>query len=327
MNRRNLLKTALSIPVAGALNACKSEPPPPTPRTPEGTLRVILNGPFGVVLESADDYHRIVAYVPSDPQHQHELRFQGPAEVAGRESQNGKSPTYSFRLLPDGLDIGHGRPRIDQGFFDFNLPHIGEWKLPPDAFVAIELPRPDYITFTPPAQPESFSGKPTLQPLDHILEYQMSDPNKVRIKSGEKEYRPTPCSELLKQYQDYWSKNAGYAGNPEDSQRKAMEDTLRNCPSSDLCVLFGVGLDATKFTGSLDAHGRDFFNNVLLPSFAPGLKKPLQMLSTCAPSRGDMFSSPELVPAVLSYRDYSPQLLPVSSVLDCKAGGIMGTSP
>lgn len=323
MNRRNLLKTALSIPVAGALNACRREPPPP--RAPEGTLRVILNGPFGVVLESAADYRRIIAYVPSDPQHEHELRFRGPSDVAGRESANGKLPTYSFKLLREGLEIGRGRPRIDQGFFDFNLPHIGDWKLPPDAFVSIELPRPDYITFTPPAQPESFGGKPTLQPLDHILEYRMTDPDKVRITSGEKEYHPLPCSELLKQYEEYWSKKYGET-NQESSQRQNMEDTLRNCPSSDLCVLFGVGFDPEKITGPFEAHGRDFFNNVLLPSFAPGLKKPLVQL-TCSSSNSENFSSGTLVPAVFSYRDYGPRLLPVTSVLDCRIGGIMGTSP
>src|SRR5215470_2713553 len=112
MNRRNLLKGAVTIPIAGALNACSREPEPSKPS--RGTLKVILNGPFGVVLQSAKDY-RITAYVPTDPAHEHELRFRGPSELAGSETKTGKAPTYYFELLRDGLDIDRGSPRVDQG--------------------------------------------------------------------------------------------------------------------------------------------------------------------------------------------------------------------
>jgi len=99
MNRRNLLKGAVAIPVATALNACSREREPSgPPKGAQGTLKVILNGPFGVVLFSNKDF-RITAYVPSDPEGEHELRFRGPAEVAGRETKKGKSPYYQSRCL------------------------------------------------------------------------------------------------------------------------------------------------------------------------------------------------------------------------------------
>src|SRR5215469_2746023 len=266
MNRRNLLGAMCTLPVAGVLSACKGE----REHRPSGTLKVILNGPFGVVLDSAKDY-RITAYVPTDPQHEHELLFRGPSEFAGKEAKTGKSPTYYFELLHDGLDIDKGRPRIDQGFYDFNFPHIGNWELPKDPapFVVVDLPRPDYITFTPPALPLLFGGRSTLQPLDHILEYRMTEPEKVRVQSGDKKQPPVPCSELLKQYEEQLAKTKYHLSNPEYSQRKNMEEFLRNCSPSDLCLLFGVGFDADYPIADPLEHGIEFFNNVLLPTLAP----------------------------------------------------------
>ena len=323
MNRRNLLGAMCTLPVAGALSACKDK----HEHRPSGTLKVILNGPFGVVLDSAKDW-RITAYVPSDPQHEHELRFRGPSEFAGRETKTGKSPTYYFEVLHEGLDIGKGRPRIDQGFYDFNFPHIGNWQLPkdPDPFVVIDLPRPDYITFTPPAQSVLFGGRPTLQPLDHILEYRMSEPDKIRVKSGDKQQRPLPCSELLKQYEEYRSKTGYGPSNAEDSQLGNIEEMLRNSSPSDLCLLFGVGFDAQYPEADPLEHGINFFNNVLLPSFAPGVRKRLQK-ATCAPAAADESSPSVLVPAVLRYPLPRPRILQVASTVDCQAGGAMGARP
>lgn len=326
MNRRNLLKGAVTIPIATALNACSHEPERSENSKPsQGTLKIILNGPFGVVLQSASDY-RIIAYVPSDPAGEHELRFRGPTEVAGRETKKGKSPYYRFSLAETGLDLGRGRPRIDQGFYDFNFPHIGKFELPANAFVAIELPRPDYITFTPPAEPFLFGGKITLQPQDHILEYKLSEPGRVRIKQGEKEIPPLPCSELLKQYQEYWSKMGKRNYGTEESQYKNMEEMLTSCSSSDLCVLFGVGFDAEHSIANPIDHGLNFFNNVLLPSFAPGIRKRLQK-ANCTPIAENEGFHPEIVPAVYRYPMPEPRLLQVASVLDCHIGGLLGTSP
>ena len=326
MNRRNLLKGVVAIPVATALNACSHEREPSAPpKGEQGTLRVILNGPFGVVLQSRNNY-RITAYVPSDPAGEHELRFRGPAEVAGRETKGGKSPYYQFTLPEKGLDIGRGSPRVDQGFYDFNFPHIGNFQLPKDPFVAIELPRPDYITFTPPAQPFFFGGKITLQPLDHILEYRMSDPDDVRVKQGEKELQPLHCSELLKQYEGYSSSMRKQYSNSEESQLQNMQETLKNCSPSDRCLLFGVGLAQDTPGTTLEEHGIRFFNDVLLPSFAPNVKKRLQK-ANCAPVVGEENSHPQVIPAVFQYPTFQPRLLPVSSVLDCHVGGLLGTSP
>jgi hypothetical protein len=324
MNRRNLLKTALSVPVAGMLSACKGDTS--SGRASKGILKVILNGPFGVVLDSKNKY-QITAYVPSDPLHEHELFFRGPGEPAGREAKSGKSPSYYYKLPSKGLDIGEGRPQIDQGFYDFNFPHIGDWKLPSDPFVVIDLPRPDYITFTPPAQPFLFGGNPTLQPLDHIFEYRMTDPDDVHMTGNDgKEYPPLPCSKLLTQYEDYWKKYP--PANPRTSQKKNMEEMLRSCSSSDLCILFGVGFDPDQYQygKNLQEHGIRFFNQVLLPSLAPAVQERLQE-ENCQPATKSMASSSELMPAVLTYPQSRPRLFQVSAVLDCTAGGAMGTRP
>lgn len=323
MNRRNWLKSAVAVPVAAALSSCKHEPEPS--KGSQATLKVILNGPFGVVLKSTANY-RITAYVPTDPAAEHELRFQGPTQVAGKEAKNGKSPYYEFRLPEQGLEIGQGSPRIDQGFHDFNFPHIGDFQLPKDPFVAIDLPRPDYITFTPPAQPFFFGSKVTLQPLDHILEYRMSEPDRVRIKQGDKEVQPPHCSELLKEYEAFASQMGSQYSNGEDSQLRNIEEMLRNCTPSDRCVLFGVGFDAEHSGANLVDHGINFFNNVLLPTLAPNVKKKLQKAS-CTPVSGNGDYRAEIVPAVFRYPMSQPRLLEVTSVLECKIGGVMGTSP
>lgn len=330
MNRRNLLRGAMTIPLASAISACKRErEPEPEPSKPsQGALKIILNGPFGVVLHSTQDY-RITAYVPSDPQREHEFRFSGPSQVAGRESKDDRSPTYSFELLHDGLEVGRGRPRIDQGFYDFDFPHIGEWKLPDHPFVAIELPRPDFITFTPPAQPVFLDGTITVQPLDHILEYRMSEPERVRFKSGEKEQRPMPCSELLKQYEQYGSGEGKALSGSERSQLRNMLEMLRSCGPSDLCLLFGVGLSPRQMGPDVEKHGIIFFNEVLLPTLFPGFPRRLHRISSsdCKPVGEDMMSSPAVVPAVWRYNTSGARLLQVASVLDCHYGGSIGTTP
>lgn len=329
MNRRKLLQGMVTVPVAGALAGCRREPEPA--KASRGTLRVILNGPFGVVLQKDKDY-RITAYVPTDPGHEHELRFKGPANIAGKESKTGKSPSYRFTILDEGLEIGQGRPRIDQGFYDFNFRHIGKFELPENPFVVVSLPRPDYITFTPPAELVQFGDRTTLQPLDHIFEYRMSEPDRVRVRGGDNDSQkvepPVPCSDLLREYEDFAKTPYGLA-NARESQQQSMQETLRACSSSDLCVLFGVGFNPDTPDSDPVEHGLRFFNKVLLPSFTKvtsDLQRQL-MQTRCTSTGGDSRSSALLMPAAYTYPLSRPRLLQVASVLDCHAGGLMGTSP
>lgn len=314
MNRRSLLKGVVALPIASSIAACRRE------GKPSATLRVILNGPFGVVIDRDNDY-RITAYVPTDPNHEHELRFRGPAELAGSESKDGKPPNYHYELLPEGLDVHRGNPRVDAGLYDFNFPHIGNWKLPSEYLVAIDLPTPDAITFIPPAEPVVFGGSPTLQPLNFLIEYRMRDPDDVNVKFGEKKVRPMPCSELLKQYRE----TPNRTGNQKRSQHKNIEEMLESCSPPDLCLLFGVGFNPDKSQTDPEGHGIDFFNNVLLPSLFPTLKQRLQKIGACGQS--EVNSSPMLMPAVFRYPDASPRLLQVTSIADCDAGGALGHRP
>lgn len=330
MNRRKLLGGMLSLPVAGILSSCKDDHEENRTSGSKGTLKVILHGPFGVVLKQ-DEGDRVTAYVPFDPDQQklgysHELRFPDLSHVVegGRE----KAPNYNIQVLDEGLEKTQGVLRVDQGFYDFNLPHIGKWRLPSEYFVAVELPRPDYITFTPPAEPLFFGGQLTLQPIDHILEYRISNPDEVRVKRGDKVERPLPCSELLKQCPDaqrqHQKRNKVYQ---QGSQMTAFEEMLGSCSSSDLCLFIGAGLDPKQTAIDETDHGIYFFNNVLLPSFAPELKKRLQKVGNCSPAMGDLMSSPTIMPAELRYQIPSPRFLEVSSTVDCQAGGIMGRRP
>lgn len=323
MNRRKLLGGMLSLPVMSVLSSCKRGEEN-KPSSKGATLHVILHGPFGVVLKQ-DDKFRITAYVPTDPKHEHELNFLKLYPPIGKEGE--KSERYHFELSDEGLEIGRGSPRIDQGFYDFNFPNIGDWKLPSDVFVAVDVPRPDYITFTPPAEPIFFGGKLTLQPLDHILEYRMSNPEKVRIKNGDKYERPVPCSELLDQCKSVRG-DAGSSGlGTERSQLGMFEKMLSSCSASDLCVFIGVGLNSGHSLLEETDHGIDFFNNVLLPTLVPPkLRKPLQKVGTCEPAR-DTRTYGMLMPATFQYQFPRPRLLEVTSTVDCQAGGAMGTRP
>jgi hypothetical protein len=333
MNRRHLIKGALTLPLVSTVTSCRrsEENQPAAPST--GTLRVILQGPFAVVLDTKDNYH-VTAFVPFDepfgedpnkPKCEHEFRFPSPLRVDGSEAGTCSSPGYRFSIATDGLETNRRRPRIDGGFYDFYLKHIGEeWKkTSKQAFVNIDLPAPDAITFFPPALPILFGGKPTQQPLNHVLEYQMTRPEAIYVNTGKEKQRPISCSELLNQYQEMWSKqppkNAAY------SQRPSIEEELKESPSSDLCFFFGVGLDPSQTAVNEEDHGVAFFNNVLLPAIAPRLGKKLSALGSCAEAPRN--SSAMLMPAAFLYPESTPRLLEISSTVDCQAGGILASYP
>src|SRR6476661_5058984 len=65
MKRRHLLQAMLTVPVASAIGGCRHEHrdhPRPLPAR-GGTLRVMLQGPFALVLDTTNK-NKITAYVP-----------------------------------------------------------------------------------------------------------------------------------------------------------------------------------------------------------------------------------------------------------------------
>jgi len=325
MNRRRLLQGIAALPLAGAVTGCKHhDENPPTPRT-AGTLRVILHGPFGVVLDRDNDFS-VQAFVPNDPEHLHEVRFRSPSNVIGNEKTPGKYSSFHFEVDGKGLQLNRGIPRIDAGFHDFNFRHLREFEFrPKDYFVSIKLPKPDYITFFPPAAPIVFGGRATLMPLNHVLEYRMQAPELVKAKSPEVgEQSPLTCVELRKEYQEL---KPDPNTPPEYSQRSNIDEELKNCDPSDLCLLLGVGLNPASTLDERENHGIEFFNHVLLPALAPRVKKMLAKIGTCGQAEDNSLASPMLMPAVYRYPISRPRLLTVSSLMDCQVGGGMGLRP
>ena len=113
----------------------------------------------------------------------------------------------------------------------------------------------------------------------------------------------------------------------EYSQRPNIDEELKNCDPSDLCLFLGVGLNPDSSLDARENHGIDFFNHVLLPALAPRVKKMLAKIGNCGQADDNSLSSPMLMPAVYRYPMSRPRLLTVSSLMDCQVGGGMGLRP
>src|SRR5262245_8770303 len=103
MNRRRLIKTMLAAPVVAALGGCTSEkenvnasPTPAVPSSRGGTLKVILHGPFVVVIDA--EGHRVKAFLPYDDDGLHQLRVATSKGVVVKdESDARRSNGFQFK--------------------------------------------------------------------------------------------------------------------------------------------------------------------------------------------------------------------------------------
>ena len=339
MNRRELLQALLVLPGASLLSSCQ-----PSPNDDQkgystsgkgektATLKVILQGPFAVVMQKGEGgkVKRITAFVPLDPAH--EFRFQMPSQVEKTASQ------YQFVLPSDGLQISGASPYVDHGFDDMNF-DLGEWQ--PDVkeyFVTVELPVPELITFIPPSEPVVFEdGKLGFAPLNHILEYKITNPSKVRLHSPQfkQEQRPLAFSEMYRGYEEHWSKERDYRDGPQHGPQRehTRNDLSRSSEAEVYTFFFGVGVPPGKFTiAAAIQHALEFFNNNLLPQFphSPVLRrKRLKEIrdygEPCKPYSSG--SSAQSKPAVLQNSTPMPHLRLVASVEECRSPGLMGGSP
>jgi hypothetical protein len=341
MNRRDVFKGMLALPVVSALGGCHPDDQRHPSRSGH-TLKVILEGPFAVVVpKKGGDDHKIRAFVPFDPGSLHEFRFHTPTNIVDSENSHTPPKTHAYSLSADGLEENERSPYIDHGFDDFKI-ETGKWepKLK-EYFVFVELPVPDVITFLPPAEGVLFEGGSTgMMPVNQVLEYRVRDMNKVQLRSGGEKYSPLSCSDLYAQYETYWSQLS-----PEDqasilSHHPHAKEELMQCSTSDVSTFFfGVGLKRGKApTGEFDkiavAHAIEFFNETLLKSFpnAPNpAKKRLQAIGSygqpyCQPS-GQATASPMVMPAVFRSSSPAPRYQTITSVEDCRAGGLVGLHP
>lgn len=326
MRRRELLRGMFALSAAGVLNGCHDsghdhdgEPHKPA------TLKVVLQGPFAVVLKKRDDRFVVSAFIPPDPAHQ--FRFQKPTP----ESVQTSAPKYHFTLEAEGLAVTGRRPYIDHGLDDMNF-ELGEYP-EPDSFVAVDLPAPDIITYIPPAEPVVFvGGKIALAPLNHVLEYRITNEQKVLLRSKELgDQRPLALSEIFHQYDEHGTREHEYKDKPGHGPQFPLTrgELGQSLEPEVFTYFFGVGVAPGQMTDAAAVqHGLDFFNHKLVPLFPHS--KNLKELSEirnygdpCTPTGPP--TAPQAKPAVLGGSTQKPRLLLVSSVEDCRAAGLLGT--
>ena len=337
MNRRHLLQAMLSVPVVSAIGGCRHEHRSNPHSVPArgGTLRVMLQGPFALVLDTTNKY-KITAYVPFTDDQTHEFRFLDPSKRRSSESEAGKRNHYEFTLPKDYLEISDRLPNIDSGFQDVTL-NVKGWKAhPEDYFVSIDLPSPDYISYVPPAIPvvmqDTEAPRLAMTPTNHVLEYRIrefEDWQKIVLHSPQlRDRNPLPCQDLHAGFQEHWNQMENER--KRDQQRAHMERALKRY-SETPCVTFflGVGLSPEVDNDMKKEHALSFFNTKLLGRFknAPEhdgmILEDVDVKPPC--SSGAVNHGAMLTPAV--YRYSVPRLTPVSASAfyfsaadDCRAG-------
>jgi len=332
MNRRRLLKQLLALPVATAVGGCGFFHPK---QSPIKSLKILLQGPFAVLIQQNQKY-RIKAYVPHDDKYIHEFRYRDPSRNPLGEDKGQNS--YEFSLGNDGLEISEESPYIDHGFDDFN-PTISRYYPPEKAFVSLDLPAPDLISYIPPAEPVRFNdGTYGKLPLNHVLEYRVKDVSKVkmeyRVKDGSKVKMhsrdlpgfsgPTTCDDLYKNYKAYWkTEKEGL------DEGRHLDDMLARCSQSKVATyFFGVGLPYT----SDPEHALTFFNTKLLPILygQDVIKNPppnslVEIKPAPCGQQRSTGAMPMLMPAVYRPAVATPRLFMASSTQDCNAPAVTAT--
>jgi hypothetical protein len=337
MRRRELLGGLFALSATAVLNSCRANDAP-TGNDAQGgskklaTLKVILQGPFAVVVNK-NERNKITAVSPTDPAHQ--LRFRTPMNVEKSASQ------YSFVLGPDGLEISGQAPRLAPGLDGMNFDLGPVHDLDKNELVAIDLPAPDVITFIPPAEPVVFvDGRRTLAPLNHVLEYRITDLSKVTLRSKQLgDTRPLAFSEMYKAYEEHRAKEQEFKDRPgyHGPQSPNTQGTVGGPSPADVHTFFlGVGIPPEAMTeAEAVKHALAFFNDKLVPLFpkSPNLKKIKEIGGYGQPGNPDGRPTPATAKPT-AYRtrsgspgNPSPRLLLVTGVEECRAAGLTGTTP
>jgi hypothetical protein len=310
MNRRDILKGLAALPMAGVLGCRPEEKPEPKPPAPSEmrvrTVQILLEGAFAVVLQKSHP-NRLVAFIPRAESGQddlvHDFFFNDPAKA--RPSITKEPAGYQFELSTSGLR-DYPDTYINPGFQDF-LASTEKWKLPPRVATII-LPFPNSINFGGKPLNATFNSKKTgMMPTNHILEYYVDEPEKVKMS----------CSEL--------------GGHCEASP---------HCPPGVLRFFFGAAPHIHNSEEKRRAHAIKFFNFILSSSFPDLVEKyslakigPAEDESQ-APARSQPTSALEnsnrWMPAVIGGAAQTGRLLRVSETVDCQTGGILvrtGSAP
>jgi len=208
MNRRRLLKHLAALPVVASAAGCKFFHGDKDDRQPQRpgirNLKVILHGPFAVVLQK-DKGYRIKAFLPYDDGFRHEFCYGSPLHDSLKQNKGGNS--YYFRLEEDGLDLSGEAPYVDHGFDSFN-PEIPNYYEPQEkSFIVVDLPAPHLMSYIPDAQPVLFENFTwATLPKNHVFEYKVKDSSKVKMYSPQvRDFTDfMPAGELKKHYEKHY---------------------------------------------------------------------------------------------------------------------------
>lgn len=146
MNRRDLIKTALSLPLVHAVQGWSSVCDPCT-NTAKSPYQVVLEGPFGVILHkdtaSPPNVTGITAFMPIDPDGRHHFSLDGTEQDVSKQFSFSltQKPPLSTKLC------------IDSAFADFCVDSTSASLGSKTPLLKIEMPVPTNIlaetTFTP----------------------------------------------------------------------------------------------------------------------------------------------------------------------------------
>lgn len=311
----------LAVPVVlgiGMLSACRHRDDRHFPDTPPATIKVVINGPFAIVWPKSDR-SKIIVFTPRDPQGVH-VFYVNDLTKSYDEGKN-----YHFKLLPEGVKAASSLT-VDPYLADFTS-EAGKWEDQKEYFVRIELPVPEKITFAPPMQQVTFeNGASGYRATNFVLEYRVTEPERIKVVSPELGgVRLLATSELQEQYARLCG--VPYVGKRfHDSCIEIRNLLAQSAGPKAKVVFFGVGISLDMLEKMNDLEEKEhvvyFFNEVLLKSFSGLDSKRLAPLEkTGQPATGGPRGM--LMQASLKLPVTHMRPLPVSAVIDCKAGGII----
>ncbi len=338
MNRREILKSILTLSALSAMGGCRhdfrKDPRRSIPSGPK--LAVILQGPFAVVMRKNGE-RGVFAFVPKtdSDDFQHEFRFLKPMPNAPMTGCG----SYHFSLSHHGLETLDREPDISRGFDNVRVT-IDEWTPRRDEyFVDLELPSPERISYVPPLYPALFGsendpGRLGSVPLNHILEYTVRSADDIYLRQDSSDnckrekYSPVPVKDLLQNYEDY-HKKMPESPDASFSQRPFIAQLLSQYS---FVYFLGVGVPPPPGPYSMQ-HGIRFFNKKLLPAvYQQQPVPPDAILKTigkdvlqCNTGQLEM-SGPTIRPAVWQYSTPQPHLRYVSSTENCTSPVVLGSS-
>jgi hypothetical protein len=321
LRRRDLLKGLATMPALSVFGSAHDDDKTKKQarKGPAGILRIILNGPFALVLEEKQP-DKITFFCPIDKQSLH--RFY----VNWQLKDNGKDPgrVYHFELPPDGLDV---YPRkhayVDRSFNDISF-RTDLWRKQ-EYFVTIELPVPDSIGFVSPSEHVVFEvNRRGLMPLNNVLEYRMTDPDDVKLVSKNEKIGPQSVTKLSAEYANYCKKNGG-KDRMAGEECTDLEHEFKSWDEGDVrTFVLGIGVDESLDRKAATAHAIAFYNQIIADSF-PHVKGRNLVSIGDAGHGGNSSRGAMLMPTVWNPDQVSSLFRNVSAILDCTVIGPHGT--